>query len=100
MKEIRSCLITPRSRRASFHQKEARWRVLKAEETNTIVNDIVHDELTDEELSYYVSGCYTRGMTMQEAIDLTRATVDTGDRIRPKDGQVFWISTASAAFKQ
>ena len=73
----------------SFIRKKLDGGVLKAEETYTIVNDIVHDELTDEELSYYVSGCYTRGMTMQEAIDLTRATVDTGDRIRPKDGQVF-----------
>lgn len=72
-----------------FIKKKLDGGVLKAEETYTIVHDIVHDELTDEELSYYVSGCYTRGMTMQEAIDLTRATVDTGDRIRPKDGQVF-----------
>ena len=62
-------------------KKKLDGRPLSREETYAIVKDIVRDELTSDELSYYVSACYTRGMTLQEATDLTRATVDLGQKL-------------------
>jgi len=72
----------------SLIRKKLDGKPLTTDETYTIVKDIVRDELTSDELGYYVAACYTRGMTLQEAIDLTRATVDTGQRIKVKATKV------------
>lgn len=72
----------------SLIRKKLDGGTLTTDDTYTIVKDIVRDELTSDELGYYVAACYTRGMTLQEAIDLTRATVDTGQRINVKSEKI------------
>ncbi|MBT3451080.1 hypothetical protein HN448_03860, partial [archaeon] len=46
-----------------------------------IMDDIAHDRLTDIEKTYFVAGCYTNGLSNKEVVDLTKAVVNTGDRI-------------------
>lgn len=48
---------------------------------NSIISSVVEDELTDGELTYFVSACFARGMSIKEIIDLTRSIVLNGDRL-------------------
>jgi thymidine phosphorylase len=47
-----------------------------------IVDDITNDRLTDVEKTYFVSACFTNGLTVQETVDLTKAIVASGDRLK------------------
>ncbi len=57
------------------HQK------LTQDEIYKIVQDIVRDNLTDIELSAFVTSSYIHGMTSDEVEWLTRAMIDTGEKI-------------------
>lgn len=46
-----------------------------------IIDDIAHDRLTQIEKTYFVSGCFTQGMTDEEIIHLTKAMVNTGKKL-------------------
>ncbi len=54
-----------------------------------IIQDIVDHRLSDIELSAYVSGTYSQGMTNREITDLTRAMIETGDTIEFDKHPVF-----------
>ena len=56
-------------------------KALSYQEYYEIINDITHDRLTDVEKTYFVSGCYTHGLSNREIIDLTRAMVETGGKL-------------------
>jgi AMP phosphorylase len=60
------------------------WELNK-EEIYTLVEDLMHNELSDVELTYFVSGCYSMNLTLQETIHLTNAIIDTGERLKFKD---------------
>ncbi len=47
-----------------------------------IVDDIVHDRLTDIEKTYFVAGGFTRGLNTRETVDLTKAMVRTGEKLK------------------
>ncbi|MDP2749780.1 MAG: AMP phosphorylase [Nanoarchaeota archaeon] len=55
---------------------------LTAKELNMIVQDIVDDKLTDIEATYFVSACYSKGMSMEETKNLTLAMVNSGDVLK------------------
>ena len=55
---------------------------LRKDELETIVRDIHESRLSDVELSAYVSGVYTNGLSLQETKDLTRAMSDVGEQLR------------------
>jgi AMP phosphorylase len=57
---------------------------LAKQEIDQIVWDIVHHKLTDVELAYFVSACYSRHMTMKETGDLTRSMTDQGEKLHIK----------------
>lgn len=46
-----------------------------------IIDDISHDRLTQIEKTYFVSGCFTKGMSDQEIIHLTKTMVHTGKKL-------------------
>lgn len=48
---------------------------------NEIVRDIVHGDLSEVEMTYFVSGCYMKGMNDDETAGLTRAIVRNGKRL-------------------
>jgi len=50
----------------------------------SIIRDLVNNELTTIELTYFISACYTKGLTTKETIALTRAMINTGNILRLK----------------
>ncbi len=75
--------IIPTSRPSSigFIKKMMDHQKLTQEEIFQIVQDIVRDNLTDIELASFVTSSYIHGMTMDEIEWLTRAMIDTGEKI-------------------
>ncbi len=55
---------------------------LTYEEIFQIIDDITHDRLTNIEKTYFVSACFTNGLNVEEIVDLTRAMVETGRKIK------------------
>ena len=58
---------------------------LNAEEINEIVKDIIEDDLTDTELTYFVSGTYVHGLNDEETANLTKSIVNNGQTLSFKD---------------
>jgi len=55
---------------------------LNYEQIKTIVKDTVDRKLSDVELSAFVTSLYTRGISIDEAANLSRAMVETGKKIK------------------
>ncbi len=47
-----------------------------------IMDDLTHDRLTDIEKTYFVSAGFTHGWSHEEIVDMTKAMVNTGDKIK------------------
>ena len=60
---------------------------LTSEQLNEIVRDIVHGDLSDVEMTYFVSGCYAHGLSDDETAALTKAIVKNGKKLEFK-GQI------------
>ncbi len=75
--------IIPTSRPGSveFIKKMMDHQKLKEEEIYQIVQDIVRDNLTDIEMSAFITTSYIYGMSTDEVEWLTRAMIDTGEKI-------------------
>ncbi len=54
---------------------------LSKDETHAIIRDVVSDNLSPAELTAYITACYINEMDMDEVEHLTRAMVDTGERL-------------------
>ncbi len=61
---------------------------LSESQMDTIVKDIVNDELTEGELTYFVSGCYTNGLHLKETVALTKAIVKHGRQLSIPKGHI------------
>lgn len=55
---------------------------LTYEELFHIIDDITHDRLTDIEKTYFVSAGFVNGWSTEEIVDMTRAMVETGSKIK------------------
>lgn len=69
-------------------RKKLNGERLNFQEIFHIVKDIVDDALTTVETSYFVSACYTNGLSQDEVVSLTNAMVKTGDTLQ-FSGDVF-----------
>ncbi len=67
-----------------FIRKKLDGLHLNAAELNEIVKDIVHGDLSDVEMTYFVSGCYAYGLDDDETAALTRAIVRNGKKLEFK----------------
>ena len=65
-----------------FIRKKLDGHSLTKKEINQIVWDIVHNKLSDSELTYFVAACYTNLMSINETIMLTRAMASHGDILK------------------
>ena len=65
-----------------FIRKKLDGHSLTKKEINQIVWDIVHNKLSDSELTYFVAACYTNMMSINETIMLTRAMASHGDILK------------------
>lgn len=54
---------------------------LTKDETYAVIRDVVSDNLSPAELTAYITSCYINSMDMDEIEHLTRAMVDTGERL-------------------
>lgn len=68
----------------SYIKKKLDGRNLTKKEINQIVWDIVHNKLSNIELTYFVAACYTKAMTPRETILLTKAMASQGENLRLK----------------
>ena len=57
---------------------------LDYQELYHIIDDISNDRLTDIEKTYFVSAGFTQGWSVQEIVDMTKAMVNTGKKIKFK----------------
>ncbi|WP_276282343.1 AMP phosphorylase [Halorussus caseinilyticus] len=71
----------PKPNSARYVRKKLDDRELEADEIRAIVRDIEADRLNDVELSAYVSGVYSNGMSDAETTHLTEAMAEVGDHI-------------------
>lgn len=55
---------------------------LNYDELFHIVDDITNDRLTEVEKTYFVSACFAHGLSTREIVDLTKAMVLTGDKLK------------------
>lgn len=55
---------------------------LSQEDMNTIIQDIVHNKLTEVEITYFVAAGYVKGLDMDETVYLTRAMINTGQILK------------------
>jgi len=69
-----------------YIRKKLDGKELNKEEIHTIIQDIVDNKLTDIELTYFVAAGYTRGFSDKETTLLTKAMIDTGEKLDIKDG--------------
>jgi len=74
--------IAKKPRSVDFIKKKLDGKPLKKQEIEQIVWDIVHNNLTDVEITYFVSACYTNVMTMKETVMLTKAMAECGDILK------------------
>lgn len=66
----------------AYIKKKLNGDKLTAGEINEIVKDVVEEDLTDIEISYFVAGCYINGLDDRETADLTKAIVKNGSQLK------------------
>src|SRR3990172_8936764 len=71
---------TSRPNSVYFIRKMMDHQKLTQEEIHQIVQDIVRENLTEVELSAFVTSSYIHGMTNDEIEWMTRAMIDTGEK--------------------
>jgi AMP phosphorylase len=64
--------------------KKLLCKPLNRKEFKKIMSDIVKNKLTEAEIAYFVSAVYTCGMSMKEIINMTKAIVETGKKLKLK----------------
>jgi len=71
-----------------YIKKKLEGQVLSEKEIDSIVSDIVNNELSETELTYFVAGCYSKGLSTQETVALTNAIVKHGEQLHFKKGEI------------
>ena len=65
-----------------YIKKKLDGKKLTRKEIDQIVWDIVHNKLSDIELTYFIAACYTRLMDLNETIFLTKAMAQQGNTLK------------------
>ncbi|MBU2576834.1 MAG: thymidine phosphorylase [Nanoarchaeota archaeon] len=63
-------------------QKKVAGKKLSQTEITYLISEIVHNNLTEAEIAYFTAAEKLNGMSIEETIDLTRAMVKTGARLK------------------
>ncbi len=80
--EILNVALQKRPASIKIIKRKLKDEKLNSQDYNQIVKDIVANRLSDTEITYFVSACYTRGMTLDESAYLTRALVKNGSQLK------------------
>ena len=73
--------ITKRPQSVDSIKKKIRGEILSAAEIKSVIQDIVDNNLSDIELSAFVTAGYINGYNMDEVVGLTNSMVETGQQI-------------------
>ena len=76
--------LAKRLKSLGYIRKKLEGKRLEKKEIFEIIKDINNNNLNEVELTYFVSGCYSHGLSMQEIEDLTDAIVKAGHRLNLK----------------
>jgi len=90
LKDGQSVIIEPEDKPKSleFIKAKLEKKKLNFNQINTIVKEIVEKKLSDVELTYFVSGSYVNGLDMDEAVSLTKAIVNNGEKLSFKKNEI------------
>lgn len=81
--------FAPKPKSITYIRNKLDGATLNDAQINEIINDIVENKFSEIELTYFVSGCYTNGLSMKESASLTRAIVSTGSQLKFRSKVVF-----------
>ena len=79
--ELVNASIIPKPVSLEFIKKKLDGHELSKDEMDKIIKDIVNNELTEIESTYFVSGCYIHKLSLDEAAYLTEAILNNGGRL-------------------
>lgn len=63
-------------------KKKLLGEVLSKKELSLLISEIVHNNITEAEIAYFVAAEKVNGMTMNEIISLTESMIENGKRIK------------------
>ncbi|MBW2995018.1 hypothetical protein KY312_01585, partial [Candidatus Woesearchaeota archaeon] len=72
-----------------FIKQKLDGKQLNYEQMHEIIKAISENDLTDTEMTYFISACYNKGLSIREIEHLTKAMVVTGDIMKPAKSPVF-----------
>jgi len=73
--------LEERPKSIDYIKKKLKGSKLSFQEINTIIKDIVQNRLSEIEITYFVSACYTNKLTLDESVSLTKAIVANGNQL-------------------
>lgn len=76
-----SVAIAKKPSSVAYIREKLDGKTLNAEKINKIIEHVVHERLSDVEITYFVAGCYINGLNDQETVDLTKAIVENGGKL-------------------
>lgn len=73
--------LTQKPESVKFIREKLYGKKLDYSKFYRIIDDIAHDRLTAVEKTYFVAGSHTKGLHVDEIVDLTKALVNTGEKL-------------------
>jgi len=73
--------IAEKPKSTLYIREKLNGKELSAEKIDAIINDVVNEDLSEIELTYFISAAYTKGMSDKETIALTKSIVKHGNRL-------------------
>ncbi len=73
--------VTKPPQSVKYIKKKMEGAALEDTEIRAIIEDVVDNNLSDVELTSYITSAYINGFTMDETVALTKAMVETGQNI-------------------
>lgn len=65
-----------------YIKEKLNGKTLTKEQIDEIIKDVVEEDLSDVEISYFVAGCYINKLTEKETVDLTKSIVEHGSTLK------------------
>ncbi|MFH1722030.1 MAG: AMP phosphorylase [Candidatus Altiarchaeota archaeon] len=73
--------VTNQPQSIRYIRKKMEGKKLESSEIRTIIQDVVDNNLSDVELTAYITSAFINGYDMDETVALTKAMVETGQQI-------------------
>src|SRR3989344_5496984 len=74
--------VEPKPKSLHFIKKKLDKYELTKKEIDEIIKDLLENKLTEVEATYFISGCYVNGMTLDESAYLAEAIVNNSGKIK------------------